>query len=100
MGINTAPSGSSRETTTKNYNRFAILADQEDLEPESSDATTGVIPVLEIVVQVQDQPAIGRTQSNESHDDSHDLEEVPINESPAPKQGEQGKQDFHEASSE
>ena len=100
MGIRSASSGSSGDTSTRNYNRFGALADQEDLELESSDTTTVVLPVPEILVQVPDQPAIVRTQSNESHDDSHGLGEVPINESRAPTQGEQGKQDFHKASSE
>jgi hypothetical protein len=39
--------------------------------------------VGEIQEQVQDQPAIVRTHSNESHDDGQGLEDVPLNNEPA-----------------
>ena len=116
LGFYSSSSGSSGSTSTRNHNRFGPLADKEEPEPESSDATTVVLPVQEITVQVQDKPAIVRTHSNESCDDSLNLDEILINKSAAPTQGEQGnqltldkqaeepaeeaKQDFHKASSE
>ena len=73
-------------------NFYDPIADNQEPEVESSDATTAVLQVEEITVQESVQPAIIRTHSNESHDDETGMVDEPINKPAVPAPGESQEQ--------
>ena len=75
-----------------NHNRFDPLADKQEPEAESSNATTAVLPVEEITVQVPDQPTIVMSHSKESCDDKTGMVEEPIDEPVVTMPGESQEQ--------
>ena len=73
-------------------NFYDPIADNQEPEVESSDATTAVLQVEEITVQESDQPAITRSHSNESCDDKTGMVDEPIDEPASPTPGETQEQ--------
>ena len=85
----TSSQSASEGSNSVNSNFYDPLRDDnEEPEPESSDATRAVLQIEEITVQEPVQPAIVRTHSHESHDDETSMVEEPINEPVVPTPGE------------